>query len=112
MAVQEPGEVVQVGADVGVPLSGDRAVDREHLPEMGFRPSIVLLVLLDEGQVVEDRGERRVRLAVDQAGLRRAVVEHPAGLVQAPQVAQHQAARRLRRHLEAAPARASRASSG
>ena len=97
VAVQEPGEIVEVGRHVGVPVSRDRAVDLEHLPEMGFGSSIVLLVLLDEGQVVEDGGERRVRLAIDLAGLGHPGVEHPAGLVGALQVAQHQAARRRRR---------------
>ena len=95
--VQEPGEIVEVGRHVGVPLPRDRAVDLEHLPEMGFGSSIVLLVLLDEGQVVEDGGERRVRLAIDLPGLGDAGVQHRPGLVGALQVAQDQAARRRRR---------------
>jgi hypothetical protein len=36
---------------------------------MGFGSSIVLLVLLDEGQVVEDGGEHRMRFPVDLPGL-------------------------------------------
>ena len=57
---------------------------------MGFGSSIVFLVLLDEGQVVEDGGKRRVRLAVDLAGLDHAGVEHAASLGQPAQLAQHQ----------------------
>ena len=87
-------------------------------PGNGFPLQHSLLVLLDEGQVVEDGGQHRMRLAIDLAGLGHTGVQHRPGLVRALQVAQDQAARRRcrdqvdRRSLDPGPARRKAASPG